>query len=63
MNSILQCLSHTVKLRDYALLHKYRQELNKKSRLRGKLFIGKLMVLLDGGVVEMIMFLSVIFLL
>lgn len=38
MNSILQCLSHTVKLRDYALLHKYERESNRNARLHGKLF-------------------------
>ena len=40
MNSIIQCLSHIVKLRDYSIQSEYNRQLNKKSPLQGKLVKG-----------------------
>ena len=42
MNSILQCLSHTIQLRDYCLRSDYEREINTSSPMKGKLMKGGL---------------------
>ena len=40
MNSMIQCLSHSVQLRDYCLRQEYMLQINTASSMRGKLIKG-----------------------